>query len=197
MDTLGDRVAAERTAKGWSQARLAEEVSRRGFKIGQSAIGNIEANRVKDTPKCIVQLAEALSVQPAWLQYRKGSKSSKPPAVSNAPITTAGRRLYAIRAALCPDLPAQIGVASEVAWEALTDRPGGLHPRIAQQVADVTGLPVEYVEDGDPSALTREQAVSLLVEAFREDEATHSKADLPKKAPSSSRPAQAASRKRS
>jgi phage repressor protein C with HTH and peptisase S24 domain len=78
METIGERVAAERRAKGWSQARLAEEVTRRGFEIGQSAIGTIESGRVKE-PKCIVQLADALGVLATWLQSAKGPKSGAAP----------------------------------------------------------------------------------------------------------------------
>ncbi len=73
MDTLGERVAAERTAKSWSQARLAEEVSRRGFKIGQSGIGNLE-KRGNSEPKCIAQLSQALGVTAEWLQTGRGVK---------------------------------------------------------------------------------------------------------------------------
>ena len=73
METLAERVTAEREAKGWSQERLAEEVTRRGFKIGQSAIGNIESGTSKQ-PKCIVQLGAALGVSPEWLQKGKGDK---------------------------------------------------------------------------------------------------------------------------
>lgn len=73
MDSLGERVAAERTAKGWSQARLAEEVSRRGFKIGQSGIGNLE-KRGDSEPKCIHQLAASLGVAVEWLQTGRGDK---------------------------------------------------------------------------------------------------------------------------
>lgn len=72
---LGDRVRAEREVKGWSQDQLAAEVTRRGFKIGQSAIGNIESGRVKE-PKCIVQLAAALGVNPVWLREAKGEKAA-------------------------------------------------------------------------------------------------------------------------
>lgn len=45
---------------------MAEAVTRRGFRIGQSAIGNIESGRVKH-PKCIVELAWVLDVLPSWL----------------------------------------------------------------------------------------------------------------------------------
>jgi transcriptional regulator with XRE-family HTH domain len=75
VTTLGERVKELRENKGWSQEQLAENVSRRGYKIGQSAIGNIEAERVKN-PKCIVQLAAALDISPVWLQTGKGQKEA-------------------------------------------------------------------------------------------------------------------------
>lgn len=74
MDDLASRVKFEREAKDWSQERLAEEVTRLGFKIGQIAIGNIESGSSKQ-PKCIVQLAAALTVTAQWLQTGKGNKA--------------------------------------------------------------------------------------------------------------------------
>lgn len=41
MVNLGQRVQKARKDKDWSQARLAAEVTKLGFKIGQSGIGNI------------------------------------------------------------------------------------------------------------------------------------------------------------
>ena len=81
METLGERVKAEREAKPWSQQRLADEVTKAGFEIGQSAIGNIESGRVKE-PKSIVQLAAALGVSPRWLQTGKGDKAASAPSRS-------------------------------------------------------------------------------------------------------------------
>jgi transcriptional regulator with XRE-family HTH domain len=70
-ETLGDRVKALRNGKGWSQQRLAEEITGRGFQIGQSGIGNIEARGDVDA-LCIVQLAAALDVRPEYLQTGVG-----------------------------------------------------------------------------------------------------------------------------
>lgn len=66
MSGLGDRVAKARAEKGWSQTRLAQEVTARGFEIGQSGIGNIESGRTKD-PKCLSWLADALGVSHDFL----------------------------------------------------------------------------------------------------------------------------------
>lgn len=77
MDSLGSRVKAEREAKEWSQQELAERVTKAGFRIKQSAIGNIEM-RGDTSPKCIVQLAAVLGVTPVWLQTGKGNKMPPP-----------------------------------------------------------------------------------------------------------------------
>jgi phage repressor protein C with HTH and peptisase S24 domain len=87
MDTMGERVAAERENKGWSQVELAAEVTRRGYKIRQSAIGNIESGRTKN-PKCVVQLAAALDVNAPWLQFRRGPKTAR----SSAPDASRHQR---------------------------------------------------------------------------------------------------------
>lgn len=75
MDTLGERVASERAAKGWTQAELAERVTRSGFRIGQAGIAQIE-RRGETEPKCIVQLAAALGVSLGWLQTGRGERYS-------------------------------------------------------------------------------------------------------------------------
>lgn len=59
MSTLGERVKAQRTAKGWSQAELARRVTRAGYAITQGGIAQIE-RRGETEPKSIVQLAQAL-----------------------------------------------------------------------------------------------------------------------------------------
>ena len=76
MRTLGERVKAEREAKGWSQQQLAEAVTREGYRIGQSGIGNIESRGVT-APRCIVQLASVLGVNVEWLQNEKGEKYAR------------------------------------------------------------------------------------------------------------------------
>src|SRR4051812_16478586 len=52
MSTLGERVKAEREAKGWSQAELARRVSRAGYSITQGGIAQIE-RRGDTEPKSI------------------------------------------------------------------------------------------------------------------------------------------------
>lgn len=75
MEGLGRRVREARDAKGWTQTQLAKVVSRLGFEVGQSAIGNIEASRTRE-PKCIPELAQALGVTVSWLRTGKGEKSA-------------------------------------------------------------------------------------------------------------------------
>lgn len=74
MDGIGDRVRGERETKRLSQQQLADAVTREGFTIGQSGIGNIESGRTKH-PKCISELATVLGVAVPWLRTGKGEKT--------------------------------------------------------------------------------------------------------------------------
>src|SRR5206468_3436341 len=74
MTTLGERVKAERRAKGWSQAELARRVTRAGYSITQGGIAQIE-RRGDTEPKSIVQLAQALQLSVNWLQSNRGDKT--------------------------------------------------------------------------------------------------------------------------
>ena len=73
MSTLGERVKAEREARGWSQAELARRVTRAGYTITQGGIAQIE-RRGNTEPKSIVQLAQALGLSVHWLQTHRGDK---------------------------------------------------------------------------------------------------------------------------
>lgn len=74
MDTLGDRVKAEREVREWTQAELARRVVRAGYKsMSQVGIQKIEAKGHSE-PKCVVQLAQALGLNVRWLQTGKGEK---------------------------------------------------------------------------------------------------------------------------
>src|SRR5918993_2945926 len=75
MTNLGERVKAERRAKGWSQAELARRVTRAGYSITQGGIAQIE-RRGDTEPKSIVQLAQALQVSVNWLQSVRGDKTA-------------------------------------------------------------------------------------------------------------------------
>jgi phage repressor protein C with HTH and peptisase S24 domain len=75
MSTLGERVKAEREARGWSQAELARRVTRAGYSITQGGIAQIE-RRGDTEPKSIVQLAQALGLSVHWLQSNRGDKTA-------------------------------------------------------------------------------------------------------------------------
>lgn len=81
QETLGDRVAAERNARGMTQAHLAAEVTDLGFKISQQGIAKIE-ERGATRPKCLIELAAALGVRPEWLKTGRGLKFDKTESVS-------------------------------------------------------------------------------------------------------------------
>lgn len=62
----GMRVAEERANLNLSQQQLADRVSRLGYKITQTGIDKIE-KRDTARPKCLKELALALSVTEEWL----------------------------------------------------------------------------------------------------------------------------------
>lgn len=92
MTTLGERVKAERRAKGWSQAELARRVTKAGYSITQGGIAQIE-RRGDTEPKSIVQLAQALGLSVNWLQSMRGDKTAGVTADHEQPsMLPAGRR---------------------------------------------------------------------------------------------------------
>ncbi len=159
VDTLGERVAAERVIKGWSQARLAEEVSRRGFRIGQSGIGNLE-KRGDSQPKCISQLATALGVTVEWLQTGKGVKVAASQTQPNGnksdidivrgvrPLVAATEPLVIFRSAIASGRAGEILIYKEKAGAAT--RPVELEfskEAFAFRVIDDSSSPVYEVRD--------------------------------------------------
>lgn len=103
MDGIGDRVRGERETKRLSQQKLAEAVTREGFKIGQSGIGNIESGRTKD-PKCISELATVLGVAVSWLRTGKGAKTA-----AVAPVSQTNSNGDANSTASSPNYPQRSG----------------------------------------------------------------------------------------
>lgn len=69
MSTIGSRIKEARTALGWSQVQLAEEVG-----VSQSSIGNIESG-LRQRPRELVSIAKALRVSPEWLETGKGPRT--------------------------------------------------------------------------------------------------------------------------
>lgn len=61
--TLGHRVAVERRFRGWTQEKLARKAG-----TNQAVIQKIE-NGGSLRPRKIMEIAAALKVNPAWLQF--------------------------------------------------------------------------------------------------------------------------------
>ena len=109
-----------------------------------------------------------------------------------------GDRLRIIRATMLPDLPRKIGVYSPAGWEALLDSPSLLHPHLAEEVAEATGLPMSYVQDGIIDDLTRDQLAVLFAGAApRRDPPTPAAAAQRNQGPGAPRDHPSAGRKRS
>lgn len=80
--SVGERCKTARKELKMSQQELADAVSRLGFKIGQSAIGNLESGKTK-TPLFLHELAQALNVSTEWLRYGTGDGKSQKVAVQS------------------------------------------------------------------------------------------------------------------
>ncbi len=91
MNTPGQRIKAEREAKGWSQQRLADEIKRiKGEKISRAAIAQWEAGTSKSQkPENFFPAAEALGLNPYWVldgrMPKHAERGSLPVAVDAAP----------------------------------------------------------------------------------------------------------------
>jgi SOS-response transcriptional repressor LexA len=71
MSDLAERVAQAREARGWSQAELARRVSARRRTRGKAEVRQQSVNQLEqggvDAPRYLLELAEALEVDVAWL----------------------------------------------------------------------------------------------------------------------------------
>jgi len=77
--TLGDRVKQVRIGQGWSQAELANRVSKvLRRKVTQVAIHHIES-RGAVNPRFVVELAQVLGVSLDWLQHGRGAQADNQP----------------------------------------------------------------------------------------------------------------------
>ena len=81
MSSVGDRCKQAREKLKKSQQTLANDVTRLGYLIGQSAIGNLESGHTQN-PKFIVELASALGVSADWLRTGKGQSEQSAAAVA-------------------------------------------------------------------------------------------------------------------
>lgn len=75
--SIADRCREARKAKKISQQELADAITRLGFKIGQSTIGNLEAGKVQ-APRFLHELAQALGVTTEWLRSGKEYGTAQP-----------------------------------------------------------------------------------------------------------------------
>jgi len=147
-----------------TQADLARHLNIPGSRVSEMARG---IRRLQ--PKEIAPTAAFLGVEEHRILALVQGRPDPGPRHEAAVINTAGRRLRGIRTAICPDLPARIGIASEVAWEVLINGPAAVDPRLAQLVAAETRLPLGYIMTGDTAELTLEQATALLEAALLDD----------------------------
>jgi SOS-response transcriptional repressor LexA len=92
MSTLAERVTHAREARGWSQAELARRVSARRGMRGKSAVRQQSVNQLElgevDAPRYLLELAEVLEVDAAWLSGH-GQDGQPPPAVPAAGLVQA------------------------------------------------------------------------------------------------------------
>ncbi len=84
MSDLAERVAKAREARGWSQAELARRVSARRRARGKGAVRQQSVNQLEqggvDAPRYLLELAEALEVDVAWLSGQGAAVLTRPPA---------------------------------------------------------------------------------------------------------------------
>ena len=76
MGSLGERVRARRKERGWTQGRLAQEVSQLGYSIPQQSIATIES-RGNVRPQCLWELCRALEVEERWLVHGEGPRARR------------------------------------------------------------------------------------------------------------------------
>lgn len=193
----GERIREARKNKFKSQVALVRAMKARGVSVTRGAVGNWELGGGIETDHLNL-LAELTDRSAQYIWSGKGPKTPDPGVTSEImPTSTAGQRIEGIRAALCPDLPSRLGIMTEITWLALIDHPGDVHPLIADQVADATGVPLSYIVDGDTSGLSRDQAGPLLADALRRNAPKSAIADPPREERASSPGGRAADRKRS
>lgn len=78
--TIGDRIRAERKAKGMSQELLAQEISRRtGQSFTRAALSLIESGKTNaPSPENLYAVADALALNDRWLLTGAGEKHALP-----------------------------------------------------------------------------------------------------------------------
>lgn len=133
-----------------------------------------------------------------FLRQRGAAGEHQPRRMGDVQQSGPGDRLRKIQATMLSDLPRKVGIYSSAGWEALLDSPTILHPHLATEVAEATGLPMSYVQDGVIDDLTREQLAILFAGAApRRDPPTPAAAAPHKQEPGAPRGRPSAGRKRS
>ena len=83
MENPGTRIKSEREALGWSQQKLADEISRiKKSKISRAAVAQWEAGSSKtQKPENLFPAAIALGLDVQWVMYGKGNKYMPPASI--------------------------------------------------------------------------------------------------------------------
>ncbi|WP_425065588.1 hypothetical protein [Reyranella sp.] len=110
-------------------------------------------------------------------------------------MTAMGRRIELVRQTLCPDLPARMRL-SEADWSTLISQTGTLPEDKARQIIEITGIPRQFIEAGDPTGLGRVQLESLLAASWTQNPSNPG-APPPKPELGANPPRRTATRKRS
>lgn len=163
--------------------------ARRGTKLTRGAVGNWELGGGIEGDN-ITLIAQLTGYSADYLWTGSGPRKDAAP-----PKAEAGERLRRIQDTFEPLLASKISVNSSAAWEALLNSLSIMHPHLAKEVADATGLPLSYVEHGVIADLTRPQLEILFAGAPRQPSASEGGSHKP--TPSSRPPRPSAGRRRS
>lgn len=101
--SIAERCKEARKKLGISQYELADAVSRLGFKVGQSTIGNLEAGKVQ-SPRFLPELALALNVTTEWL--RRGDA----PKVAQEKVTQSALKIVPVTVPTIESMPRDVPV---------------------------------------------------------------------------------------
>lgn len=138
MNTPGQKIKEEREKKGWSQQRLADEISRiKGEAITRAAIALWEGGKSKtQKPENFFAAAKALGLSPYWVLDGSGDKyqhtenrkptadqEKHPPAISIKPPSRQEARIAEIVALLRQTDMEGLAVILDRARDAARDYP--------------------------------------------------------------------------
>lgn len=155
--TPGQRIAAARKLKSWSQTDLAREVG-----VTRAAVGLWEINKTSPTTANYQKIAARTGASYAYLTLGEGQMIGH--SASARETSHIGQRLENIRRTLVPDLPSQIGRAAE--WAEIITSGDLPAPEIVLAIHQATSLPMGYIAYGDVSGVPPETLGALLREAL-------------------------------